>query len=235
MTIQTRTIPYEHRGQPLGGFLAWDDAQAGKRPVVLVSHAWGGQTAQERDIAEYVASLGYAAFALDLFGRTGTDRDDCRALIQPFLQDRALLQERMAAALDLARAQPECAHDAAAIGFCFGGLCVLDLARTGADVKGVVSFHGLFHAPDVGKADRIPAKVLLLHGWDDPMAKPEAVLEITAELTKAQADWRLHAYGGVMHAFTNPQADDPDFGTVYNERAANLAWSAMEDFLKEIF
>lgn len=235
MTIQTRTVPYEHRGQKLNGFLAFDDAQSGKRPVVLVSHAWGGQTEQEQDIAKMLAGLGYAGFALDLFGRTGKDRDDNRALMTPFLEDRALLQDRMKASLSVARAQDVCAKDAAAIGFCFGGLCVLDLARTGADVKGVVSFHGLFGAPDTGKADRIPAKVLLLHGWDDPMVKPESVVAIADELTKAQSDWRLHAYSHTMHAFTNPHANDPDFGTVYNERAAKLAWKAMEDFLKEIF
>lgn len=234
MTIQTTKAPYEHEGDSLNGFLAWDDS-AGKRPVVLVSHAWGGQTDQEREIAKYVAGLGYTAFALDLFGRTGKDRDDNRALITPFLQDRAKLQSRMTASLEVARAQAPSAHQAAAIGFCFGGLCVLDLARIGADVNGVVSFHGLFGAPEVGKAATIPAKVLLLHGWDDPMAQPDSVLAIAQELTEAKADWRLHAYGGTMHAFTNPEANDPDFGTVYNERAANLAWKAMEDFLTEIF
>ncbi len=236
MTIQTRQAPYEHRGQALNGFLAWDDHAGGPCPLVLVSHAWGGQTDQEREIAKYVAGLGYTAFALDLFGHTGKDRDDNRALMTPFLQDRALLQERMAVSLDVARAQTDVAqHDAAAIGFCFGGLCVLDLARTGADLRGVVSFHGLFGAPDVGKAAHIPAKILLLHGWDDPMVPPDSVQAIAEELTEAGADWRLHAYGGTMHAFTNPHANDPDFGTVYNERAARLAWDAMESFLKEIF
>ncbi len=234
MTIKTSTVPYEHAGDSLNGFLAWDDAAGEPRPLVLVSHAWGGQTDQEREIAKYIAGLGYTAFALDLFGRTGKDRDENRALMTPFLEDRAKLQSRMTASLEVARAQAPAAHAAAAIGFCFGGLCVLDLARIGTDLRGVVSFHGLFHKPDVGKAETIPAKVLILHGWDDPMAPPESVLSITEEMTAAKADWRLHAFGHTMHAFTNPAANDPDFGTVYNERAANLSWKAMEDFLTEI-
>jgi dienelactone hydrolase len=236
MTIRTVNVPYQHRGDALTGCLAWDDAQKGPRPVVLIAHAWHGLTDQERQIARYIAGLGYAAFAIDLYGATAHTRDECRALMTPFIQDRAKLQERMQTALAAARAQGHIVSDQAAIiGFCFGGLCALDLARTGADLAGVVSFHGLFGAPDVGKADRISAKILLLHGWDDPMVKPEAVLAIADELTQAGADWRLHAYSHTMHAFTNPEANDPDFGTVYNERAARLAWDAMEAFLKEVF
>lgn len=233
MTIQTTIVPYEHSGVALNGYLAWDDSQTGPRPLVLVAHAWGGQTDMERGFAQKVAGMGYAAFAIDLFGKTGGSKEENQALIKPFIEDRALLQARMAESLRVARAQDVCAQDAAAIGFCFGGLCVLDLARIGADVAGVVSFHGLFGAPDVGKADTISAKVLLLHGWDDPMAKPESVLAITEELTEAKADWRLHAYGGTMHAFTNPAANDPDFGTVFDQRANDLAWKACEDFLAE--
>jgi dienelactone hydrolase len=235
MTIQSRTVPYQHRGAQLNGFLAWDGSAAGKRPVVLIAHAWHGLTDQEKEIARYVAGLGWAAFAIDLYGKVGHSRDENRALMTPFLEDRALLQDRMKTALAIARAQPECAHDAAVIGFCFGGLCALDLGRTGVDLAGVVSFHGLFGAPEVGKAEHIPAKILLLHGWDDPMVKPESVIAIAQELSAAGADWRLHAYGGTMHAFTNAEANDPDFGTVYNERAARLAWDAMESFLKEVF
>ena len=121
-----------------------------------------------------------------------------------------------------------------AIGFCFGGLCALDVARSNADAAGVVSFHGLLNAPG-NTADEIKPKVLALHGWDDPMATPDDVKAFGEEMTKAKADWQLHAYGGTMHAFTNPQANDPDFGTVYDADADRRSWQAMQNFLTELF
>ena len=122
----------------------------------------------------------------------------------------------------------------AGMGYCFGGLCMLDLARSGADVAGVISIHGLFNAPDIDCAP-IAAKVLCLHGYDDPMALPETILELGSELSSAGADWQLHAYGGTVHAFTNPEANDPDFGTVYSATADARATQAIDNFLAEIF
>jgi dienelactone hydrolase len=156
--------------------------------------------------------------------------------MQPYMDDRALLQGRMALALRVARSQPEVdAGRLAAIGFCFGGLCVLDLARSGADVDGVVSFHGLVTPPGNTRGNRIQAKVLVLHGWDDPMARPEALLALGHELTAMQADWQIHAYGNAMHAFTNPAANDPDFGTVYQADADRRSWKSTRAFLAELF
>jgi dienelactone hydrolase len=123
----------------------------------------------------------------------------------------------------------------AAIGFCFGGLCALDLARSGADLAGVVSFHGLFNAPENLPESTIKARVLALHGHDDPMVPPAKVLELEHELTKAGVDWQIHVYGKTMHAFTNPAANSPDQGMVYNPVAANRAWTSMQNFLQEIF
>jgi dienelactone hydrolase len=123
----------------------------------------------------------------------------------------------------------------AAIGFCFGGLCVLDLARTGEDLAGIVSFHGLFGSPGNTAGNTIRAKILVCHGWDDPMATPDQVLGLAEELTGQGADWQMHAYGKTMHAFTNPEANDPGFGTVYSERADRRSWAAMTNFLNEIF
>jgi dienelactone hydrolase len=156
--------------------------------------------------------------------------------MQPFLDDREMLQNRLLVSLATLREQPQAdAEKSAAIGFCFGGLCVLDIARTGADLAGVVSIHGLFGAPESTSGMSIKAKVLALHGWDDPMATPDAVNSLAAELSAMGADWQLHAYGNTMHAFTNPAADDPDMGTVYDAAADRRSWQAMTNFLEEVF
>jgi len=218
--------------------LAWDDSISGPRPGVLVSHAWGGRSDYEDGKANGIAELGYAAFAIDLYGKgvRGSSPEENSALMQPFLDDRAMLQNRLLVSLNTLREQDEVdATTVAAIGFCFGGLCVLDIARTGEDLAGVVSIHGLFAAPGNTESNRIRAKVLALHGWDDPMATPDAVMALSQELTAMGADWQLHAYGNTMHAFTNPQANDSAMGTVYDAAADRRSWIAMHNFLQEIF
>ncbi len=156
--------------------------------------------------------------------------------MQPFLDDRELLQQRLLGSLNTMRDQPEVNADkVAAIGFCFGGLCVLDIARTGENLAGVVSFHGLFGSPGNTAQNTISARVLALHGWDDPMAAPDSVLGLADELSSMGADWQLHAYGNTMHAFTNPDANDPTFGTVYSDKADQRSWIAMKNFLAELF
>lgn len=238
MTIQTRTIDYQDGEVDLQGYLAWDDAVEGKRPGVMIAHAWAGRSGFENGKAEELAKLGYVGFALDNFGKgiLGRNTEENSALIQPFLDDRAMLQGRLQIALDVLKGLDEVdASRVAAIGFCFGGLCVLDLARTGTDLAGVVSFHGLFGSPGNTAGNKIKAKVLALHGWDDPMAPPDQVVSLAEELSSMGADWQLHGYGNTMHAFTNPQANDPDFGTVYNPDADRRSWNAMQNFLSEIF
>ena len=238
MTIQTRTIDYQDGEVDLQGYLAWDDAVEGKRPGVMIAHAWAGRSDFENGKAEELAKLGYVGFALDNFGKgiLGRNTEENSALIQPFLDDRAMLQGRLQIALDVLKGLDEVdASRVAAIGFCFGGLCVLDLARTGTDLAGVVSFHGLFGSPGNTAGNKIKAKVLALHGWDDPMVPPDQVVSLAEELSSMGADWQLHGYGNTMHAFTNPQANDPDFGTVYNPDADRRSWNAMQNFLSEIF
>lgn len=238
MTIQTRTIDYQDGEVDLQGYLAWDDAVEGKRPGVMIAHAWAGRSDFENGKAEELAKFGYVGFALDNFGKgiLGRNTEENSALIQPFLDDRAMLQGRLQIALDVLKGLDEVdASRVAAIGFCFGGLCVLDLARTGTDLAGVVSFHGLFGSPGNTAGNKIKAKVLALHGWDDPMAPPDQVVSLAEELSSMGADWQLHGYGNTMHAFTNPQANDPDFGTVYNPDADRRSWNAMQNFLSEIF
>lgn len=238
MSLQHRLVEYRDGDTLLEGRIAWDDRFPGPRPGVLVAHAWGGRSDFEDGKADYLAGRGYAGFALDLYGKgiRGSNPEENAALMQPFLDDRAMLQQRLLASLAAMRDLPEVdANRVAAIGFCFGGLCVLDIARTGEDIAGVVSLHGLLGAPGNTGGNEIRARVLALHGWDDPMATPDHVKALADELTAMGADWQLHAYGNTMHAFTNPAANAPDMGTVYNATADKRSALAMTNFLEELF
>ncbi|TFI58777.1 dienelactone hydrolase family protein [Sphingomonas parva] len=235
--ITTRTVGHAHDGTALEGVLAVDQG-AGPRPAVIVLHTFAGRGENEVAVAGRLAGLGYAGFAADLYGKgvLGRTREESSALMRPFLDDRARLQDRMLAIVEAVRALPEVdATRVAAIGYCFGGLCVLDLARTGADVRGVASFHGLFGAPGNREGTPIRAKVVAYHGWDDPMVPPEAVTALAAELSAAGADWQIHGYGGTMHGFTNPKANAPENGVLYNAVAARRSWESLKLFLAECF
>lgn len=231
MSMTSKTIDYEQGGQAYEGFLALPSGTP--KGVVLVAHAWGGQSDFERGKAKWLAEHGYAGFAADVYGKgkRGETTEECQALMKPLASNRTELQSRLAHALTVAK-QESGAQKAAAIGFCFGGLSVLDMARTNMALAGVISFHGLFGAPG-NTAARVQPKVLALHGWDDPMATPEDVLTFSQEMTAAKADWQLHAYGGTMHAFTNPEANNPDFGTVFSASANRRSFAAAADFLAE--
>lgn len=238
MSLQHRLVEYRDGVAVLEGRIVWDDSLSGPRPGVLVSHAWGGRSEFEDGRADSLAALGYAALTLDLYGKgvRGSTPEENGALMQPFLDDRAMLQRRLLVSLETLRNQPEVdAGRIAAIGFCFGGLCVLDIARTGADIAGVVSIHGLFGAPGNVAGSAIKARVLALHGWDDPMATPDDVNSLASELSAMGADWQIHAYGNTMHAFTNPAASDPDMGTVYDATADRRSAQAIANFLEELF
>ena len=238
MTVQTRTIEYTHGDTLLEGFFAWDDAQQGPRPAVAVAHAWGGRGEFEQGKAIKLAEEGYVGFALDMYGKgvLGSGPEENTKLMAPFMEDRQLLQDRMKLGVAVMREQNEVdAGAVAAMGFCFGGLCVLDLARIGSDVRGVASFHGLFMPPGNTTGTPITAKVLCLHGYDDPMAQPQSMLDLASELTAAGADWQINAYGNTVHSFTNPAADDKAAGTAYDARADRRSWAALQDFLGELF
>ncbi|MFZ2727355.1 MAG: dienelactone hydrolase family protein [Methylococcaceae bacterium] len=238
MAIISNNVTYLDGDVACEGFFAFDDSFSGRRPAVLVSHPWAGRNEFVLEKAKQLAELGYVGFALDMYGsgKVGASHDENAQLMQPFIDDRAMLQKRIQAALSAVKLLPWVDDKAiAAIGFCFGGLCVLDLARTGVDIKGVVSFHGLLNAPDNLQGIDIKAKVLALHGHDDPMGKVEQVLAFEEEMTKAHADWQLHAYGNTVHAFTNPAASFPELGMVYSEMANRRSWLAMRNFLDELF
>ncbi len=237
MAVTTQAIDYSHNDVQLEGFFAYDNKRPQPLPAVLISHAWGGRDEFVCNKARKLAELGYAAFALDMYGKgiIGSGPEENARLMNPLMNDRRLLQDRITTALETVRKLPQVdPKRIAAMGFCFGGLCVLDLARTGADLRGVVSFHGLFLPPGNTRGNKIKAKVLVLHGHDDPMAPPDQAANLAKELTEAEADWQIHIYGNTLHAFTNPMANDRSFGTVYDETADRRSWESLRNFLAEV-
>lgn len=238
MAIISNTVGYMDGDVLLEAFFAFDDSFTGRRPAILINHSWVGRDDFVGEKAKKLAALGYVGFAVDVYGKgiLGADAEENARLMQPFMDDRQMLAKRLQAALYAVKLLPWVDDSkVAAIGFCFGGLCSLDLARTGADLKGVVSFHGLLGAPANTQNNVIKAKVLALHGHDDPMVPVEQVLAFEQEMTQSCVDWQLHAFGNIMHAFTNPVANNPDFGMVYQPDADRRSWLMMENFLTEIF
>ncbi len=235
--IIAEPIDYALEGKPHQGLLVHDEARAGAGPTVLSFHAWDGRTPAHDRFAYRLAELGWTAFSVDLYGkgRVGTTTEECQALMNPLVGDRARLRSLLLAAVDAVAALPQVdAGRMAAIGFCFGGLCVLDLARAGAPLKGVASFHGLFIPPGLPSVTPIGPKVIAYHGWADPMAKPDSVVAFGEEFTEAGADWQLHGYGGALHAFMNEGANMPEMGILYDAKVAARAWHGMAGFLSEV-
>src|SRR5690625_395327 len=237
--LKTEYLEYRDGDTVLEGYIAYNDEVTGERPCVLVAHDWTGRRAYAASGAEKMAELGYVGFALDLYGKgiIGKDGDTegHSALMAPFVEDRALLRRRMWAALDAARQLSEVdSSNIAAMGDCFGGMAVLELARAGADVKRVARVNGMLGQSSVVN-QQIQAKVLCLHGHDDPMVPPDQVLAFETEMTEAGVDWQVHVYGGTMHAFTNPAANNPDFGTVYSATATRRAEQTLANFFRELF
>ena len=236
--MKTELVDYNDGSAELEAFVAYEDADSPK-PLVLVVHDWSGRRDFACKAAERVAGMGYVGMAVDMYGKGifGSDGDVelNSSLMDPLASDRASLRDRIAAALAAGRNLSQVdAGKVAAMGYCFGGMCVLELARSGADVSGVISIHGIFSPGDIPNKD-IKAKILCLHGHADPMVPPDQVLAFETEMTKAGADWQVHAYGNTMHAFTNPAANNPDFGTMYDEVAERRTYQALANFLDEIF
>ncbi|MBV9575143.1 MAG: dienelactone hydrolase family protein [Gammaproteobacteria bacterium] len=236
--MKTEKIDYYDGNTLLEAYCAYDDNSKEKRPIVLIAHDWSGKNEFACNKAEKLAELGYVGFALDMYGKGkyGNTKEEKMALMQPLMEDRSHLYQRILAGFNAAKKMTYA--DTArigAIGFCFGGLCVLDLARGGADLKGVVSFHGLLHAPNNQSQQTIHAKILALHGFKDPMVTMDHVMQFSNEMTQAKVDWQLDMYGNALHAFTNPKANDAAFGTVYNKEADKRSWIAMKNFFDEIF
>jgi dienelactone hydrolase len=235
--IQTEKISYDGPGGPFYGSVSWDDKTAGARPGVLIAPTFKGLSEFEINKAVELAKLGYTGFAIDLYGNgKSTDNpEEATAMMSELNNNRPLLSQRMNAAFQamIALAQVDEARTAA-IGFCFGGKCVLDLGRSGAELKGIVTFHGIYDPPPQND-NPFKAAVLLLHGWEDPLAPPEQLINIARELTAKQVDWQVCGYGHTGHSFTNPKANFPERGMFYQPSADKRAWQAMCYFFNELF
>lgn len=240
MAIERQTVVYDGPGGPCEGVAVRDTDWSGPRPGVMIVPNVLGAKEQDNVVGERLAALGYAAFVADVFGqgkRTTRESPDPAVYMNELNADRALLRDRLLASLAAMQARPDVdAARCAAIGYCFGGKAVIDLARAGGNVRGVVAFHGLFDAPGYDYPTPIAAKLLICHGWDDPLAPPEAVTGLAAELTASKADWQIHGYGHAGHGFTDwtmTGATRPGFR--HDERADRRSWKAMQDFLDELF
>lgn len=236
--IVTKNIEYKQGDQILEGFLAYDDAIKGKMPGVLVIHEWWGLNDFAREKAKELARMGYVAFAVDMYGRDKVTSDPAQAAEwASAVRGKPLMRERAAAGLEVLRNQKMTdKNKIAAIGFCFGGTGVLELAYSGADIAGVVSFHGGITSPKPEVPDRIKAKILVLHGAIDPHVTKESIAAFRDSMEKAGADWQMVCFGGAVHSFTNPASgNDKTRGVAYNEKAARRSWKYMKDFFDEIF
>ncbi len=219
------------------GFVARQEGTS-NMPCILVAHDWTGRDDLVCSKARQLAEMGYVGFAIDMYGQAkrGKNKVENRALMTPLRENRSRLVARIRAAFHAASQLPFVdPANMAAIGYCFGGLCVLDLARSGADLKGVVSFHGLLSSSSVFSDDTvIQPKILVLHGYDDPLISPEDVMQFSEEMTQKNADWQVHMYGHTAHSFTNPQADDDELGLHYNKTADARSWASALLFLREV-
>jgi dienelactone hydrolase len=237
--IHTETIEYKQGDVVLEGYLAYDASIKGKRPGVLIVHQWKGLTGYEKKRAEMLAKLGYNAFALDIYGKGIRPQSSQEAGAQAgkYKSNRGLLRARAQAGLAVLQ-QHELTDPKriAAIGYCFGGTTVIELARSGADIAGVVSFHGGLDSPRPEDGKNIKCKVLALHGADDPFVPAKDLAAFEDELRQAKVDWQLVKYGGAVHSFTDSNAgDNPQQGAAYNEKADRRSWEAMKQFFAEIF
>jgi len=235
--VRTQVVAYRQGDAVLQGYLAWDDARRGRRPGVLVIHEWTGLGPYVQGRARQLAALGYVAFAADVYGKGVRPATPKAAAAEAgkYRADRALLRARARAGLDWLRASKLVdPKRIAAIGYCFGGGAALELARSGAPLVGVVSFHGNLDTPHPEDARAIKGKVLVLHGADDPFTKDQ-VPAFEQEMRRAGVDWQMILYGGAVHGFTNPaHGDDPKKGAAYDAAADRRSFAAMRAFFDEV-
>src|SRR4051812_27997732 len=232
-----RPIAHEFEGEQLESvFVGRRDSEA--RPTVILIPTVMGVSELEKTFGRRLVELGYNALVADLFGKEfhGAPRDAMFAEMTRLRGDRVALRRRLEHVLAIAKGLDEVSRNEIVVaGYCFGGQCALDLARTGADIAAAVSFHGLFDPPGIAP-EKIKAKVVCFHGWDDPMVPPEAVVALGKELTEGGADWQIHAYGNVAHGFTNPKAHEIGLdGVRYNALAAERSWTSFINLLEELF
>ena len=237
--IKMETVEYKEGDTTLEGVLIYDDSFVHRRPGVLIAHQWKGLTDYEKKRGEMLAKLGYVAFAADIYGKGTRPKvvQEASQFAGKYKSDSDLLRRRVKAGFEqLKKSRFVDPQKTAAIGYCFGGTTVLELARLGADVDGVVSFHGGLGTPTPEDAKNIKAKVLALHGADDPHVPPAEEHAFEAEMREAKVDWQLVAYGNAVHSFTDWNAgNDNSKGSAYNEKADKRSWEDMKDFFNELF
>jgi len=237
--IRTQDVEYTQGGIVLEGYLAYDDGIKGKRPGVLVVHDWTGLGPYVKMRCDQLAKLGYIAFAADIYGKgvRPATHEEAGKVSGMYVKDRALMRARVKAGLDeLMKNKLTDSSRIAAIGYCFGGTAVLELARSGADIAGIVTFHGMLANPNPDNAKNFRTKLLVQQGADDPFVDRKQLDAFIDEMRKTKADWRIIIYGGAVHSFTVPEAgSDPSKGMAYNESADRRSWQAMMDFFGEIF
>ncbi|MBI5444778.1 MAG: dienelactone hydrolase family protein [Deltaproteobacteria bacterium] len=235
--VKTEVVEYQDGDQTCEGFLAYDDAVKSRRPGIVVVHEWMGLGDYAKGRAKQLAELGYVAFAADIYGKgiRAKDAKEAGQLAGKYKGDLPLLRSRARAAFDpLAKNGRVDAASLFAIGYCFGGTTVLELARSGAPLAGVVSFHGGLSTKDPADAKSIKGRVLVLHGAADPYVPPAEVAAFQKEMTDAKVDWQMVFYSGAVHSFTNPgSGNDPSKGAAYDAKADRRSWEAMKAFFAE--
>lgn len=238
-SVQTKTVEYQHEDKVMEGYLAYPDNLQEKRPAILVIHQWKGLGDYEKKRAEQLAELGYVAFAIDMYGKGIRPETSAEAskMAGKFRSDRELMKARAKAGFDHIKEHTNVhPKKIAAIGYCFGGGVALELARSGADLKGIVSFHGNLDTPNPEDAKNIQAEILVCHGAEDPHVPWEQVTAFRKEMMQGDVNWQLNMYGNAVHSFTEKAAgDDPSDGVAYNKQAAERSWEAMKMLFKEVF
>ena len=237
--VVSEWVEYKQGDTVLEGYLAYDNSISGKRPGILVIHEWKGVGPYVKRRAEELARLGYIAFAADIYGKgiRPQTNEEASKVASIYKNDRKLMRARAAAGLEVLRNHKLTdTKRMAAVGYCFGGTTALELARSGADIAGVVSFHGGLDTPAPEDAKQIKAKVLALRGGDDPFVPAKQVAAFEDEMKMGGVDWQVIVYGGAVHSFTVPEAgNDPSKGMAYNEKADKRSWEAAKTFFAEIF
>jgi dienelactone hydrolase len=237
--IKREPIDYQHDGKPFQGFLIYDDKATAPRPAVLVCPEWYGVNDFAKGRADELAKLGYVAFVVDPYGKgvQAKSVEEASKMSGALKADRATLKGRVTAAFDtVKRHKLVDPQRIAAIGYCFGGTTALELARAGAEIKAVVSFHGSLNSPNPDEAKNIKAKVLVLHGAEDPFVPDSEVADFVESMRRHKINYQLNIYGRAVHSFTNPNADKANLkGVAYNEQAAQRSWAELKIFLEEVF
>lgn len=237
--MKTQLHEYKHGDSVLEAFVAYPENTIGKTPAVVIMHAWSGRDSFVEQKARYYAERGYIGIALDNYGKgiRGKSPEENGKLMSPFMQDRKFLAERLMAGIRTAKTLPYVdSHKVIVTGYCFGGLCALDLLRNAVELTGVISIHGLLGEPTEYKPHyHTQTKVFALCGYNDPMVTPEQTAAFGVEMDKAKVEWQMISFGKTQHAFTNPEAHDKNLGLIYNPTIAKRSTVMIDNFIDDCF